>query len=173
MKNIKLTEQGSIESISIFSQCSSLPKEVAAKQVIAAKKELVKFTNAEIIGKINCITSGNSTGSSIDVICKTSKGFFGANALGQKGKPSEIVGQEAAKNLIQEINSNAAVDAHTSDQLIPFMALAKGKSEISVAVVSEHCKNCIDVTEQFLGKRFEIKEENGLFRISCDGVSYK
>ena len=174
LKSIRLTEQGSIESISIFSQSSSLPKEVSTKQAIAARKELLKFTNAEITEQITSNPAGNSTGSSIDIICKTSKGLFmGANALGSKGKPAEEVGLEAAKKLIGEIKSNAAVDSHTSDQLIPFIALAKGKSEIAVASLSEHCRTCIDVTEKFLGKRFEVQEEKGIVKVYCEGVSYK
>ena len=173
LKSIKLTEQGSIESISIFSQSSSLPKEVPAKQAIAARKEISKFTNAEITENINFIPAGNSAGSSIDVICTTSKGIFGANAFGSKGRPAELVGAEAAKKLIEELKSGAAVDSHASDQLIPFIALAKGKSEIIIPGISEHCRAGIDVTEKFLGKRFEVQEEKGLVRISCDGISYK
>ena len=174
LKSLKLTEQGSIESISIFSQCSSLPREVSTKQAIAAKKVLSKFTGAEITEQITHNPAANSIGSSIDILCKTSNGtFLGVNALGSKGKPSEHVGLEAAEKFIEEIKSNVAVDSHTSDQLIPFMGLAKGKSEIAVASVTEHCKTCIDITEKFLGKRFEITARDGLSIISCDGVSWK
>jgi len=54
-----------------------------------------------------------------------------------------------------------------ADQLLPYMALAGGSSEVRVAAVTDHCKTNIWVIEQFLPVRFSIDEQNGI--ISCSG----
>ncbi|MCX6708183.1 MAG: RNA 3'-terminal phosphate cyclase [Candidatus Woesearchaeota archaeon] len=79
----------------------------------------------------------------------------GADALGELGKPAEKVGTEAAQKLLKELN--APVDSHLADNLIPLMALCK-PSKITTTQITLHAKTNIWVTEQFLGKTFEIKE---------------
>ncbi len=81
---------------------------------------------------------------------------LGSDALGELGKPSETVGQEAAQQLKTAIDSKAPVDAHLADNLIPWMALFK-PSAIKVAQVTEHTKTNIYAVEQFLGRTFTIE----------------
>jgi RNA 3'-terminal phosphate cyclase (ATP) len=82
---------------------------------------------------------------------------LGADSLGERGKRAESVGQEAATNLIKEIESKAPVDRYLADQLLPFMALA-GKSTIRTSKITNHCKTNIYVIEKFLGRTFKIEE---------------
>lgn len=85
---------------------------------------------------------------------------LGGDSLGERGKRAETVGQEAANNLIREIDSKAPVDHYLADQILPFMALTS-KSKIKTSKITLHCKTNIYVIEQFLGKTFEInKKEN-------------
>ena len=81
---------------------------------------------------------------------------LGSDSLGEKGKPAETVGKEAASKLIQEINSNSPIDLHTADNLIPWLALF-GK-QIKVSEITNHTRTNIWICEQFLGKTFKIKE---------------
>ena len=82
----------------------------------------------------------------------------GADALGARGTPAETVGTEAAKRLLAAIRSNAPVDAHLADNLIPWMALFK-PSTIVAETITPHTKTNIAVVEQFFGKCFELKEK--------------
>jgi RNA 3'-terminal phosphate cyclase (ATP) len=83
--------------------------------------------------------------------------ILGADELVEKGKTSEQIGTEAAEKLLREIDSQAAVDLHAEDQLIPFMALLPGSS-ITVREVSRHALTNIYVTEKFLAVKFEVGE---------------
>ena len=85
---------------------------------------------------------------------------LGADSLGERGKSAEDVGEEAAKDLIKEIESKAPVDRHLADQILPFMALVGGK--IKTSHITPHCKTNIYTIEQFMGKIFEVDEENKL-----------
>ncbi|MFH1256318.1 MAG: RNA 3'-terminal phosphate cyclase [Candidatus Diapherotrites archaeon] len=173
LKPINLIELGELQFIKIFSQCASLPKEVATNQAASAKKQLASL-NIDFEEKINSIESTETIGSSIDVLAFFSSGaVLGANALGEKGKPSERVGKEAAQKLLEELAAKAPVDRHLSDQLIPFMALAKGKSEISCTNLTEHALNNIAVCEKILGVSFEVKGELGnKAEISVEGLGF-
>lgn len=80
---------------------------------------------------------------------------LGADALGEKGKKAEIVGEEAAKKLLHEIQSGAAVDIHLADNILPYLALCGGK--IHTSTISLHAKTNIWVIEKFLGEIFTVE----------------
>ncbi len=81
---------------------------------------------------------------------------MGADSLGEKGKPAEKVGKEAAVALKQEILSHAALDTHMADQIIPYLAIAGGT--VSVAGVSKHAKTNIWVCQQFLDTEIYVNQ---------------
>lgn len=83
---------------------------------------------------------------------------LGADALGEQGKRAEIVGEEAARNLIKEIESKSPVDRHLADQILPFMALI-GNSTIKVSEITNHCRTNIYTIRQFLGEIFKVDEK--------------
>ncbi|MBI4738938.1 RNA 3'-terminal phosphate cyclase [Candidatus Woesearchaeota archaeon] len=87
----------------------------------------------------------------------------GTDALGEKGKPAEIVGEEAANKLIAELASGAAVDSHLCDNLIPLLGLVGGS--LKTSMITRHTRSNIYVTELFLNKKFVVDEENKI--ISC------
>ena len=97
-----------------------------------------------------------SQGIGIVLATTDSRTILGTSALGERGKPAEEVGKEAADNLLAEIEGHGSVDVFASDQLLPYMALAGGK--ISAREFTGHAKTNIDIIEKFLGKTFDISE---------------
>lgn len=89
---------------------------------------------------------------------------LGADSLGEQGKRAEMVGEEAAKNLINEIESKSPVDSHLADQILPFMALI-GNSKIKVSEITNHCKTNIYAVQQFLGEIFKVDENERIISI--------
>ncbi len=85
---------------------------------------------------------------------------LGADSLGEKGKKAEVVGKEAAEMLTSEIRSDAPADMHLADQLLQFMALVGGR--IKTSKITNHAKTNIYTIEKFLGKTFEIDENNNI-----------
>lgn len=168
VEKIDLLNQGKILHIKGVSHASfDLEKaEVAERQVKAAKLEL-KSVDCLIDIRTEysdalCTGSGITLWalfSETDEINFKNPIILGGDALGERGKRAEIVGKEAARNLLNEINTKAGVDHYLADQLIPFMALV-GKSKIKASKISNHCKTNIYTVEKFLGKTFEIDEEN-------------
>jgi RNA 3'-terminal phosphate cyclase len=84
------------------------------------------------------------------------------------------VGEDAADKLLQEIRSNAPVDRHLGDILIPYMAVAEGKSEIQVSEVTMHTLTNIKVAELVLGVKFDLQGElKQPGRIIVDGIGLR
>jgi RNA 3'-terminal phosphate cyclase (GTP) len=165
---INLLEQGHLTQIKGISH-ASLDLEnakVAERQAKAAKLILNKYDCPINIQAEYCDTLSTGSGITLWAIFSKDKEEIdfnnpirlGADALGERGKRAEIVGKEAAENIIKEIESKAPVDKYLADQILPFMALV-GKSKIKVSQITNHCKTNIYVIEKFLGKIFEIDEK--------------
>lgn len=173
LKPIKLLEFGEIKSGIIFSHCSSLPKSVAENQAIALKQCLASL-GIDFEEHVECAEHSQSIGSGITAFVKTTSGaILSGSALGAKGIPAEKVGREAAENLLKELGRRQPCDSHLSDQLIPFMALAKGKSEINAPMLSQHCITNIAIVEKFFPIHFSVEGSLGNpAKVSVQGIGF-
>ncbi len=155
------TSQGKLVCIKGVSHASKdLEKAQVSERQAKSAKELLKKYSVPI--NISTEYSDSlSTGSGITLWAVFEKEnsdrgvILGSDSLGQKGKPSEIVGKQAAQELIKEIDSGACVDKYTCDNLIPFMAFLP-KSQIKTSEVTKHTLTNIYTVEQFFGKMFEV-----------------
>ena len=101
------------------------------------------------------------------------KGILGAGSLGEVGKSAERVGEEAAEALLRLAEQRAPVDGHLGDQLIIYMALAKGSSTIRVSELTLHIESCIYVCERFFGRIFKLNGDLGKpTTITCKGAGF-
>ena len=82
--------------------------------------------------------------------------------MGEKGKRAEIVGKECAEKLLKEIESDGAFDRHLADQIMPFSAVASGKTVYTTTEVTKHQISNAYVINRFFdnvridGKRIEV-----------------
>ncbi len=129
-----------------------------AKLMIRIDKENAKYVESRSIG------------SAITIVTRFQNCLLGACALGERSLPAEKVGESAAAELSRSLSSNATVDSYMADQILPYMALANGKSSIIAPSATNHIKTNIWTIEKFLGAKFstEYCEKNVL--ISCTGA---
>ena len=164
-KSFSITQQGHLTSIKGTSHASKdLENARVAERQADSARQALKQLNVPIEIRIeysNALSKGS--GITLWAIFSDRKEEIdepirlGANALGARGKPAEQVGQEAAQQLITEINSKAPVDSHLADNLIPLMALCT-PSTIKASKITSHALTNIQVVEKFLGKIFNIQE---------------
>jgi len=155
LKEIVLLKSESEGIIKGVSHSCGLPAHVAERQAKAAERILnEKGYDVEIKTEIE---KGNerTTGCGITLWC----GYKSGSALGERGKRAELVGEEAARNIVEELESASTVDVHLADQLIPYIALADGKSEIKVREVTKHLETNVYVTKKFLDVEFGVEKE--------------
>ncbi|MFX1518544.1 MAG: RNA 3'-terminal phosphate cyclase [Promethearchaeota archaeon] len=174
LRPITLDKIGRIEKIGGISYCAKLPEHVAIRQMKAATAELKKagFQNTDIITEQ--ITDSLSPGSGITLWAKTNtEAIIGADAIGEKGKPAEVVGREAAQKLLGPINAKTPVDSFLADQLIIYMALAEGTSEIMTNKLTLHTTTAKTVCKQVIKASFSVSEEKSdSVKIVCNGIGF-
>ena len=155
MTGFVLTNGGEEGIINGVSHSCGLPAHVAERQAKAAEKVLNEAGyDAELKTEIE--ERGEwTTGCGITLW----RGYKSGSALGERGKRAELVGEEAAKNIVTELESSSTVDVHLADQLVPYIALAEGKSEIKVREVTKHLETNMYITQKFLDVAFEVEKE--------------
>ncbi|MEM0480945.1 MAG: RNA 3'-terminal phosphate cyclase [Candidatus Aenigmatarchaeota archaeon] len=162
IKGIELIEQGSLKEIKGISVIGSLPFHVAERQKNSALKVLENLNvrkNVEIKEYKSL-----SPGSSITLAAYFENCILGSDALGEKGKPAEKVGEEAAFSLLNSINSKACLDKYMADQILIFLSLSNEKSIIKVEELTPHVLTNIYTIEKFFGKIFEFNEKEKIIK---------
>jgi RNA 3'-terminal phosphate cyclase (ATP) len=80
-------------------------------------------------------------------------------ALGERGKPSGAVADEAVDALLAfELPTPGAVDSHSADQILLPLALAEGRSIYTVTEVTEHLRTNAATIRAFLDVPIVIDE---------------
>ena len=155
LKPINLTERGNFKKILVISGAAeSLKNKKVAERQIAGVREVLGKLNLPIEEKIEYYQT-QCPGSQICLIAEFENTKIGTDNLGKLGKRAEDVGKEAALELLKEQKSGACLDKHLADQILPFMALAKNHSQVTVSEITNHAKTNIWVIEKFLDGKFE------------------
>jgi len=158
IENLNLTEKGKLGKALVISGASrSLKDKKVAERQVAGVKEVLGKLKLPLEERIEYYDT-RCPGSQICLVAEFEKTVIGADNLGKLGKRAEGVGKEAALELLKEDKSGACLDKHMTDQILPYMALAKGKSQVSVSEITNHAKTNIWVIEKFIDGKFEIKD---------------
>jgi len=157
LKNLNLIERGEFKKILVISGASELlkSKKIAERQ-IAGVREVLGELKLPIEEKVEYYRT-QCPGSQICLIGEFKNTVIGTDNLGKLGKRAEDVGKEAALELLKEQKSDACLDRHLADQILPYLALVSEKSQVTVSEITNHCKTNIRIIENFLEGKFEIK----------------
>jgi RNA 3'-phosphate cyclase len=144
-----------------LSAAALLPEHVARRQAARLQARLGEAFPVEIVP-----ASGRNPGSLV-FLWGPQAGFA---ALGARGKPAERVADEVADAFIAFRERGAAVDRHLADQILPYLALARGPSRLTTEAVTSHLLTNAWVIEQFLGPGLAVRGNPGEpGELSCRG----
>ena len=179
LQGIRFLDKGNLLKVQGISHCVKLPSHVAERQAKAASEKL----RANGINDVTITTETYpphqdphlAPGSGITLAARFNNGLvIGADNIGERGKPAETVGEEAANKLIAELKSQAPIDRHMGDMLIPYMAVAEGRSEVQVSEITLHTMTNIKVAEMITDTKFEIQGDlHQPGKISVHGIALK
>jgi len=166
-----------VKGVEGVSLCGRLPKHVAERQARAAEAILreagyrAEVEHRAIVGREAPLSPGS-------VICLWAKTeprtFMGTDALGERGKPAERVGAEAAESLVDQLRTGVAVDLHTADSLVLWCSLAEGESSFTTSRLTLHTETAIELARIITGSEFTVEGEPGApARIWCRGVGLR
>ncbi|MBO3803532.1 MAG: RNA 3'-terminal phosphate cyclase [Candidatus Brockarchaeota archaeon] len=167
LRNVRLTEFGSVKEIRGVSVCTFLKeRKVAERQAEAAKQLLGKEGYGAEVEVVYDTSNPIQKGSSVVLWAKTTTGaLLGGDSIGELRKSSEVVGKEAAQNLLDELRAGATVDVHLADMLVPYAALARGRSAYLARSMTEHLETNIWLAEELAGAKFALEKSGNLYRI--------
>lgn len=161
-----LDSRSEVKKIHGVSHCVRLPSHVAQRQATAAENTLKELQQVDVSVKLETyppqsdphIAPGSGIVLYTDEGCGT---VLGADAIGERGVPAEEVGRHAARLLLEEIKSVAPIDRHMSDILIPYLAVAEGKSEFRTSQITMHTITNAKIAELVSGAETEVEGELG------------
>lgn len=166
LSSLTLNDRHEIKEIRGVSHCVRLPGHVAQRQTIAAQNIL--RTLDRVVVNVVLETYPRDTdphiapGSGVVLYTDEACGaILGADSIGERGKTAEEVGSEAGKLLLEEIKSNAPVDRHMSDILIPYLAVAQGTSEFRTSEITMHTITNARIVKLLSGAEVRIEGELG------------
>lgn len=93
--------------------------------------------------------------------------FFG---LGERGKPSEVVADDAADEAVAFRAARAPVDPHSADQLLLPLALSDDASAYRTSEVTRHLTTNIDTVRRFCDRVIEVEcgeGKTGVVRVAA------
>ena len=170
LHGLVLDERGEITAIegeSIASQHLERPR-VAKRQASAFVSEMAPVNAPRVDIAVSRVQAANP-GSGITAWARTTTGcIIGSGSVaGERGLSSERVGQACARSLLDTLTRSplATVDAHASDQLLPFMLLSKGRSRFIAPPLTGHAKTNLDVARRFTNRPCQVSSngEHAIF----------
>lgn len=107
--------------------------------------------------------------------CETTTScILGGSSLGSRNERAFETGRKAANELITCLDTKSCVDSHIQDQLIIFMALARGLSRVRCSLpLTMHTKTAIYIAELITDAKFNVIEEGSTAIIECHGIGYE
>ncbi|MCK9322762.1 MAG: RNA 3'-terminal phosphate cyclase [Candidatus Methanomethylophilaceae archaeon] len=154
---LELMDLGELKSIKGRCFVQHLPERIGNDMMTACKETLAPEYDVDFeIHKSN----GISRGAGLVIVAEYENGKLSSNVLTSRGHSAEQSGIDAANDLLQEISAGSTVDVHTADQLLPYMAMAEGRSGFVVSRISKHLLSQMDTLESFLDVRFGVERKN-------------
>ncbi len=162
---VDLPARGTLRDISVSSFVGGLPFTIAERQskaAMAALREQGIYSHAEN----RPLPGMRSVGTVTFILAQFENTIAGFTALGERGRPAEEVGREAAEEVARFMESGGALDEHLGDQiLLPAALLAAGKlgpaspgtTRYTTARVTEHLRTHARVIERFLPVRVTVE----------------
>lgn len=151
LEPIDLETRGSVDGVRCYSteSASLADSNVATRQIEGALERLSTRGDGELEVRSRRSTTAASDcpGSAIVLRLEHAGGLAGFSSLGERGKPAERVGEDAADAANRFLESGAVVDQHLADQSLIFIALAGGRVRIST--VTDHVETSLALLERF------------------------
>jgi RNA 3'-phosphate cyclase len=158
LKPLNLTERGNFQEILAISVASeSLKERKVAERQLSEPRRVFKALGLKAEEKIEYVKT-ESPGSCLVLVERYENTILGSDGLGKLGVPAEKIGKECIEKLLEEERSGTCLDRFLTDQILIYMALAEGKSQVRISKLTLHAQTNIKIIEKFLSGKFEVKD---------------
>ena len=143
--------RGKLLRVSGLSAVGNLPRSIAERQAGSALGRIESALGAavELVLPSRSVAAFGQ-GTFVFIKGEYEHAVSGCTALGARGKPAEAVGEEAAAEFLSFHATGMPVDPHLADQLVLYLAQAKGTSVLATSCITGHLLTNLLVTGLFL-----------------------
>lgn len=159
LRPINLPERGRLTNLKGISAISNLKPSIAERQRRQAEKILRQAGYDPRIEAINAQSIGQGT--LLFLLAEFENTVAGFSSLGRIGKRAEEVAEEACQGFFGFMETDGAIEGHLADQLIVYMALAKGTSSFTTSEITQHLLTNSWVVEHFLPAKLMVEGQEG------------
>jgi RNA 3'-terminal phosphate cyclase (ATP) len=147
LRTLHLTERGPLRRVTGRAVAANLPSHIPQRMAERARV-LLEPLGAALDIRAERVRAA-CPGAGIFLTANYENVPAGFSALGEVGKPSEAVAEEAVAALLEHHASGAPLDRHLADQLLLPLGFSRQTSTYSVEIVSRHLETNAWVIEQF------------------------
>ena len=147
LHSVDLDERGPLLRIRGRAVAANLPAHIPRRMIDRARA-LLERLGADLAIEPSRVRAV-SPGAGLFLTAEYANVNCGFSALGEIGKPSEQVAEEAAGELLRHHASGAALDRHLGDQMLLPLCFADGPSSFSVEQFTLHLETNAWVIERF------------------------
>lgn len=145
---LDLDGDATLEGATVVSRASeSLQTADVAERQATAASSTIEAAGVEVDEEVVSYHDVPSTGTSATVIGRFDRGYGGGDAVGERGRPAESVGETAATDVLEAAEAPGRVDRHLADQLLVPLAVAGGS--LRLPVVTDHVETNLTVIDAF------------------------
>jgi RNA 3'-terminal phosphate cyclase (ATP) len=154
IRGMEFVTRNAERGITGVSGVGNLDERIAERQRDAAHEFLSGHGIQSKIESVSVPAAGQGT--FLFLKLDTAQTLAGFSSLGERRKRAETVGQEAAQKLMGHLSTEACMDPYLADQIVLYLALAKGESALTTSRITRHLLTNLWVLEQFLGTHYTL-----------------
>ena len=142
---VVLTERGQVNAVRGVARVGGLPLWIAQRMASGARRVLLESGIASTKISITSVRERDEdvvgAGGGILLWAETDNGcLIGGSTVSTREKKPGTVGEEAARELVRNLDHGGCVDEYLQDQIIVFLALAKGTSSVKAGPMTDHTR---------------------------------
>lgn len=169
LRPLSLETAGALRVVTAYAHVANLPQHIIDRMCAAAAVHLRGTPleiNEQVLGRDQAIGRGGG----LTLVACTEHTRLGAAVTAERGVPAERLGEQAARALRSELASGATLDIHAADQLLLYMALARGVSRFRVRELSSHARTTLWLLEQLLPMHCQVMRQGALIDVELHSL---
>lgn len=143
-----LDRRGDLDGVELYSKASEslADRNVADRQAAHAREKLDAMGVPATVQRVEYVETA-SPGSSLLLRADYERTVAGFDALGERGRTSEAVAEDAVRRFTAFHDTDAAVDSHVADQLLVVLALVGGC--VRIPALTDHVRTNLALLDRF------------------------
>lgn len=158
-RGLSLRERGPLKALRVTAGVANLPIGIAERMSARAEGVLAARGLSAEIDIVEWTTAARGTAIAISAEHEGFTATFVAH--GERGKPAEVVAEEAVAELLDYEDSRGVVDLYTADQILLPLTLAEAPSVYTVTELSTHLRTNAATIGAFLDRAITLIEPRG------------